>query len=107
MYIYYEQVELEEHMPYAKEICEVFRIHNENGKNHSRFMIMYLNDYAKKIDPDYRKLYYQTKNGLVQVFPRTIYEPAIKNLLKKLEEVNKTYSITVGIYIYKVIRGGR
>lgn len=81
-FTYYKAVEDEEHMLYLKEIA--FKYDLMSG-DQPRFRLVsnILKKYIQLNLPEYESLYYKHKYGLSEVFPARIYEPAMKDYLKK------------------------
>lgn len=64
-YKYYVEVYRDEHYPYASEIAEITQLYTYKGKPHKGFVTAYY---------DHRfcehKLYYNSRAGLIRVFPK-------------------------------------
>ena len=89
-YKYYMEVNSHEHMLNAYEIAKLFNIKTLTGKPHNRLVARMLSEYNKKYnDP---KLYYQTKTGLMRVWPSSIYRPLF---MKFLEEHEHNTELTI------------
>ena len=90
MYVYYKEVEKEEHMLYLKEILTMYPIYSSSGKPHEVAMRALLNHVNTE------KLYFKNRYGLSLVYPSSVYLTVIKFLE---EEFNKTENNTIKIKI--------
>ena len=96
LFDYYMKITSNEHMLYASEIAKMYNINSTTGKPHYSLVKTVIVDYMKDNNFEYIPLFYNTKNGLKEVFSKKHYEPAISKLLangkceyKSLN--NKTY----------------
>lgn len=90
MYKFYLEIKTEEHMLYAKEIAEIYGLYSLNGNPHSTLMKIIILDYLKENQIDYIPIFYNSRNGLKEVFPAKYYAPAFKIFLSKIN-YNNTY----------------
>lgn len=82
-YKYYMEVNSHEHMLNAYEIAKLFNIKTLTGKPHNRLVARMLSEYNKKYEDP--KLYYQTKTGLMRVWPSSVYRPLFTKFLEEHE----------------------
>lgn len=94
MYNYYMKFKSEEHMLFAREIAELYRIYSTSGKPHSSLIRAILSDYIYETFQEYNPMYYITKSGPVEVFPAAIYQEAINRFVNKQE--NNIYASLSG-----------
>ena len=101
-YKYYMEVNSYEHMLNAYEIAKLYNLKTLTGKPHNRLTARLLSEYNKKYnDP---KLYYQTKTGLMRVWPKSVYEKVIGDFVKEhdhnteltIEFSNKSHYCVIG-----------
>ena len=69
MYKYYKEVNTTEHFYFASEICDSLGVYSNNNRPYVRFFTYFYDGYCKIVGINEDKLYYQTRNGLVRVFP--------------------------------------
>ena len=82
-YKYYMEVHSYEHMLNAYEIAKLYNIKTLTDKPHNRLVARMLSEYNKKYnDP---KLYYQTKTGLMRVWPKSVYEKVFNEFINTHE----------------------
>ena len=96
IYKYYIQVFSDEHMLFASELAEVYGIYSLSDKPHYALVKTAITDYIDNNNIKHMPIFYETKKGLREVFPREYYEPALKSLLTNSEGVyisnkNKKY----------------
>lgn len=83
LYDYYIKVNSYEHMLNCYELAKMYRIYTtESDKPHSRFVAALIKQYYNE-HPDEPKVFYNTKNGMMQVFPKKIYEPILEKIIKE------------------------
>ena len=82
---YYQEIEIDRHFPYAKEVAEflyqVIGLRTATGRPHYRMVAAWL-----KADWQEPPLFYNTKRGLVQVFPNA------EKLIRALAELSASES---------------
>lgn len=100
MYTYYLAINSNEHMLFAKELAEKYSIYSSTGNPHNKLIKAIIIDYLIDNNMPYRPLFYETKNGLREVFSRTLYEPAFKRFLNKASD-NKYTSLNKTKYYFK------
>lgn len=86
MYTYYTKFESNEHMLNCTEIAKAYGIFTikENKKPHSRFIAALMSEfYRNNTENTYNRYYYATKNGMMEVYPSTIYKPIMERLISK------------------------
>lgn len=76
-YTYYNPIKIKEHMINTKEIAMLLNVKSEAGKFHGTFIKAALKNNLAKY-PDDKKYFYETKHGLMQVYPM---DYIIKNLI--------------------------
>ena len=86
-YTYYLQVFSDEHMLFASEIAELYQVYSSSGKPHHKLIKTVILDYIINNNLNYMPIFYETKNGLREVFPREYYEPALISLLTNSKSV--------------------
>lgn len=105
MYDYYKLVQDEEHMLYAKEIASYYKLYEEKDSSTIVSAVTYvrnkLNEYVATLD-DYEQLYYSTRNGLAKVYPRSIYEKALSEVIEL--PYGKSIEVNIGNKKYKIIK---
>lgn len=69
MYKYYKEINIAEHFYFASEICDSLGVYSNNNRPYVRFFTYFYDGYCKIVGINEDKLYYQTRNGLVRVFP--------------------------------------
>ena len=79
---YYIELNVEEHYLNPYEIACRYNIVSTTGKAHNRFVARILTEYCKKMNIE-EKIYYQTKQGMMRVYPLAIYDPALRELKEK------------------------
>jgi len=67
MYRYYQEINLSEHMLFAKEIGKIYGISE-------KMVTKLINDYCNENKIIIPKIYYKTKYGLCRVYPQNIYD---------------------------------
>lgn len=77
MYEYYLKVLSDEHMLYLNELAEIYDIYSLNNKPHTKLLKAIILDYLQENCIEYCPIFYNTKNGLKEVFSKEIYIPAI------------------------------
>lgn len=83
LYNYYTQVRSYEHMLNCNELAKMYRIYTvKSEKPHCRFVAALLKQYYNE-HPDEKPIYYSTKNGMMQVFPKKIYEPIMEKIIRE------------------------
>ena len=81
IYEYYIKKPSYEHMLNCYELAKIYGIYTvETDKPHSRFVAALLKQYYNA-HPEAELYYYQTKNGLMQVHPKTVYQPILEQLI--------------------------
>jgi hypothetical protein len=94
IYKYYQEIYREEHYLFASEIAEKVGVYTKNGLLHTKF-ISFIYHCMYAFD---RKLFYNTKKGLVEVFPFFPEQvEKIRNMVKAapLDEKTGTYKVTI------------
>ena len=77
MYTYYKEVKVEEHMLYAGEIANLFKIETINGLPATNLVSAVLKDYIESLD-DYEQIFYINSHGYKnKVYPVSIYGEAM------------------------------
>lgn len=84
---YYKKVEIKEHMLYASEIAELFGILSRTNKPAIKFISQLLKE--EIINKKEEQLYYNAKDGLRKVYPKSIYIDAMKKLNERLKHIKK------------------
>lgn len=82
MYEYYLKVISNEHMLYLNELAELYNIYSLSNKPHTKLLKAIILDYLDYNHLSYCPVFYNTKNGLKEVFSKDIYEPAIEKFKK-------------------------
>lgn len=100
MYKVYLEIQTEEHMLYAKEIAEAYGLYSLNGNPHYTLMKIIILDYLKENDIEYMPLFYDSRNGLKEVFPAKYYMPAFKLFFSKAKYNNTYISLNGKKYKY-------
>lgn len=77
LFTYYARVYSHEHMLFCKEIAELYNILDKSGKPSHTKVGKIIKSYISENNINYCSLYYETRNGLREVFPKEIYENAI------------------------------
>lgn len=86
-FTYYKAVKNEEHMLYSKEIAFKYGlVLGDQPRN--RLVSSILRKYIRLNLPEYECLYYKHKFGLSEVFPASIYEPAMEEYMEKEGLIN-------------------
>jgi hypothetical protein len=80
---YYVELNVEEHYLNPYEIACKYRIVSKTGQAHNRFVARLLTEYCKKMNIE-DKIYYQTKQGMMRVYPASVYDAAIRESLDGL-----------------------
>lgn len=78
---YYIEVQDTEHYLNPFEIASLYGVHSNKGQAHNRFVARLLTEYCKIMNID-TKIYYQTKQGMMRVYPASIYRPLMDKLLE-------------------------
>lgn len=105
MITYYIKTEAEEHMLYADELNESFKLYSNKNKPHLLFLREYLRTWAKKNIKNYQQLCFINKYGSAkEVFPKEVYLNAFTHLMSKMEKVNELYEIVINDKKYIVKR---
>ena len=78
---YYMEIQDDEHYLNPFEIASLYGVYSNKEQPHNRFVARLLTEYQRimKIDT---KIYYQTKKGMMRVYPSAIYEPLMNKLLE-------------------------
>ena len=77
MYTYYKEVKVEEHMLYAGEIANLFKIETINGLPATNLVSAVLKEYIETLD-DYEQVFYINSHGYKnKVYPASIYGEAM------------------------------
>jgi hypothetical protein len=100
MYKFYLEIKTEEHMLYPKEIAEAFGLYSMNGKPHSTLTKVIILDYLESNQIEYMPIFYNSKNGLREVFAAKHYIPALKLHLSKTSHNNMYVSLNGKKYKY-------
>jgi hypothetical protein len=77
---YYVELNVEEHYLNPYEIACKYRIVSKTGQAHNRFVARLLTEYCKKMNIE-DKIYYQTKQGMMRVYPEAVYKPLMDKLI--------------------------
>jgi hypothetical protein len=113
MYKYFkgEEVELEEHMLYLKEIAQLYSFYsyseaNEKGevsirRPHSRLIKEIINEYMSDNNIIEEGYYYQTSKGLARVYPRHIYHVAIVDFITRKCRPVRFLNKEINVYTFK------
>ena len=113
MYKYYKEVNTVEHFCFASEICDSLGVYSNNNKPHIRFFTYFYDGYCKTVGINEDKLYYQTRNGLIRVFPNlsaiASFAICIKSELRRnndssrltIEINDKSFNILVDVKKFK------
>nr|DAV25184.1 MAG TPA: hypothetical protein [Caudoviricetes sp.] len=88
MYKFYLEIKTEEHMLYPKEIAEAFGLYSMNGKPHSILIKAIILDYLESKQIEYTPIFYNSRNGLKEVFSAKYYMPALQLHLSKANHNN-------------------
>ena len=70
-YCYYQEVKLQEHMLFAKEIGELYGISSQKVASS-------IESYCKENNIVIPKLFYKTKYGLARVYSKDVWAPALE-----------------------------
>ena len=70
---FYKEIDIAEHLLYAKEILQMYPIVSSTGKIHLSAMTAMLNS----IDKD--KIYFNARHGLKRVYSRAVYLTAVNS----------------------------
>ena len=73
MYKYYYGFESDEHMFFAKEIAEGFGVFTINNNPHSLLIKAMIVDFLLESNIKYKAIFFETKNGLREVFMKEHY----------------------------------
>ncbi|GKU23660.1 hypothetical protein [Clostridium folliculivorans] len=92
MYSYYKKIDVEEQMLFDSEIARLFKIYSVAnkkdfgeviGKPHYALVKVILDEYIKENNIELEELYYPTYLGMGQVYPESVYNPAIERFLEE------------------------
>lgn len=78
MYEYYLKVVSNEHMLYLNELAELYDLYSLSGKPHIKLLKAIILDYLQENCIEYYPIFYNSKNGLKEVFSHEVYMPAIE-----------------------------
>lgn len=78
---YYLEIQDDEHYLNPYEIAVVYGVQSNKDQPHNRFVARLLTEYCKALNID-TKIYYQTKQGMMRVYPSSIYGPLMTKLLE-------------------------
>lgn len=82
LFKYFKEVHSTEHMLYSKEIASMYNLIDAKGTPRFRVVTNAISKYIKENNINHEPIYYETKYGLCQVFPRKLYEPAMELYFK-------------------------
>lgn len=105
LFDYYMKITSNEHMLYASEISELYGIQSSTGRPHHSLVKTVIVDYMKSNNIEYIPLFYETKNGLREVFSKEHYEPAMSQLIASNEQ--KYTSLSKKTYYFNRINKRR
>lgn len=97
MYEYYRRFTSLEHMLNSKELATILKVKSLSGKIHSLFVSTYLNSLITEEE----KIFYNTKKGLMQVFPYSLYNIFLEEFTNY--EKNCAHSFIINNKTYKFI----
>lgn len=101
---YYKMVSKEEHMLYAKEIAELYKLYEEKNSSLNQattFVRNRINEYIATLD-NYEQLYYSTRNGLAKVYPKNIYTKALNDVISL--QYGESLETNIGNKKYKIVK---
>lgn len=77
---YYLEIIDNEHYLNPYEIACLYGVLSKQNKGHSRFVARLLTEYCVQNNIQ-EKYYYETKNGMMRVYPSSIYKQVMDNLI--------------------------
>lgn len=72
-YVYYQEVVSSEHMLYAKELADAYGVTSQK-------VARAISAFEARLPEPPQRLFFKTRYGLSRVYPRSLYEPALKQL---------------------------
>jgi hypothetical protein len=81
VYEYWTSNILNEHMLKAGEIADLYHVTSSTNKPHAQLIQAILDEYDKE-HPDLQKFYYMTRYGMMRVYPRSSYVPAMEKFIE-------------------------
>lgn len=100
MYTYYLAVNSYEHMLFAKELAMKYNVYSLTNNPHNKLVKAVITDYLIENNIEYRPLFYETKNGLKEVFSQIHYKPAFERFMNCIVD-NKYTSLNKITYNFK------
>ncbi len=78
---YFLELHDEEHYLNPYEIACLYGVRSKQDKSHNRFVARLLTEYCKTMNIT-EKIYYETQQGMMRVYPESIYRPLMDKLLE-------------------------
>lgn len=82
-YTYFKPEIRTEHMLFASEIAEKYKIYTRTDKIADAFVSAYLQNVAQRTE-GFEQLYYSTRYGMTKVYPAYFYDRVIPSLIQNI-----------------------